>query len=196
MARSKVMLGDGTVLMDISGDSVTESDVASGKTFHKANGEAATGTNTYDADTSDATAVAGEILDGKTSYKNGVKIVGTMPNRGGMNLEIVYADTPVQIPNGCHDGSGSASIDATERAKLIPGNIKSGVVILGVEGNYSGEGATAQAKSVTPYLTAQTVLPDSGYDYLSQVTVGAIAITETQNPSGGTTVTIGTVAPT
>ena len=39
----------------------------------------------------------------------------------------------------------------------------------------------------------QTVLPDTeeGYNYLSQVTVAAIPYQESENPAGGTTVTIG-----
>lgn len=38
-----------------------------------------------------------------------------------------------------------------------------------------------------------TVLPDTeeGYNYLSQVTVAAIPYQESENPAGGTTVTIG-----
>ena len=45
--------------------------------------------------------------------------------------------------------------------------------------------------SVTPSATAQTVLPDTGYNYLSQVTVAAIPYVETDNSAGGKTVTIG-----
>ena len=66
--------------------------------------------------------------------------------------------------------------------------------ILGVTGSYTGEDVKAQAKTATPYTTQQTVLPDSGYDYLSQVTVEAIAYEETDNAAGGKTATIGTVA--
>ena len=50
---------------------------------------------------------------------------------------------------------------------------------------------------MTPYTTAKTYLPsgDGEYDYYTQVTVNAIAYTETDNAAGGKTVTIGTVAP-
>lgn len=195
MAYNKAVLGDGTVLIDLTGDDVTPEDVASGVTFHKPDGTIATGTNTNDADTRDATAYASEIISGKTAYKNGQKLTGTMPNIGAQTSSIVDADTPVGIQSGYHDGSGSVGIDATEKAKLIPGNIKSGVEVLGVTGTYTGEGVVAQSKSATPYLTAQTVLPDSGYDYLSQVSIAAITITETDNAAGGKTVTIGAVAP-
>ena len=82
----------------------------------------------------------------------------------------------------------------SEAAKIIPENIKDGVEILGVTGTYTGEGVTAQAKTAEPYTTQQVILPDTGYDYLSQVTVEAIYYNETAN-AYGTTVTIGKVAP-
>lgn len=191
---NKVVYGNDT-LIDLTGDDVAASDVLSGKLFHLPTGEPKAGTCTYDADTSDATATAAEILNTKTAYKNGSKLTGTMPNRGEVTLTIDDKDDEITIPNGYHDGSGKAKLDATEKAKIIPGNIKDGVTVLGVMGTYTGEGVTAQTKSVTPYTTAQTILPDSGYDYLAEVDVAAIAYTETDNAAGGKTVTIGTVAP-
>ena len=191
---NKVVYGNDT-LIDLTGDDVAASDVLSGKLFHLPTGEPKAGTCTYDADTSDATATAAEILNTKTAYKNGSKLTGTMPNRGAVTLTIDDKDDEITIPNGYHDGSGKAKLDATEKAKIIPGNIKDGVTMLGVLGTYTGEGVTAQTKSATPYTTAQTILPDSGYDYLAEVDIAAIAYTETDNAAGGKTATIGTVAP-
>lgn len=52
------------------------------------------------------------------------------------------------------------------------------------------EGAKPQQKTVTPSTTAQTIMPDKEYNYLSQVTVNAIPYAESENSAGGTTVTI------
>ncbi|MBQ6404225.1 MAG: hypothetical protein IJI27_10005 [Oscillospiraceae bacterium] len=186
---NKVVYG-GDTLIDLTGDDVTASDVLSGKKFHLPSGAPGTGSCTYDADTSDATATAAEILLGKTAYKNGEKLTGTMPNNGAVTGEITTKAQQYTVPQGYHDGSGKVAIAAAEQAKVIPSNIKDGVEILGVTGTYTGEGVTAQAKTVTPSTSQQVVTPDAGYDYLSQVTVNAIPYTETDNAAGGKTVTI------
>lgn len=193
MAKNKIIYGN-QVLIDLTADTVTADKLSEGFTAHDRSGEIITGTNTFDANTSDANATASEILSGKTAYAQGTKITGTMPNNEGVSETISTKDEVVDIVAGYHDGSGTVQLDATEKAKIIADNIKDGVQILGVTGTYTGEGVTAQAKTATPYTTSQVILPDSNYDYLSQVTVEAIAYAETPN-AYGTTVTIGTVAP-
>lgn len=191
MAISKVVAG-GEVLLDLTKDTVSEETLAKGVTAHDKAGNQITGTNTYDVDTSELTAGAAEILEGKTAAAGGQVLTGTMPNNGAVNGEIAEKTAAYTIPVGFHDGSGSVSIAADEQAKLIPSNIKAGVVILGVTGEHSGaEPATAQAKEVTPTFKDQTVLPDEGIDYLSQVLVKGIPMTRTENAAGGITVTIG-----
>ena len=187
---NKVIYGSQT-LIDLTGDTVDASKILSGYTAHDKSGAPITGSCTYDADTSDADANASEILSNNTAYVNGSKVTGTMPNRGGVAGTISDVSSPYTVQNGYHDGSGTVDIDSTEKAKIIAGNIKDGVTILGVLGTYTGEGVTAQTKTVTPATTSQTVLPDSGYDYLAQVNVNAIPYTEVDNVQGGKTVTIG-----
>ena len=188
--KNKVIY-NGETLIDLTGDTVEQNKVLAGYTFHHKSGAVQTGTCAYDSDTSDATASSSEILATKTAYVGGAKVTGSMPNNGSWSDTIDDKTDSITIPVGYHDGGGNVQIASAEKNKLIPGNIKSGVVILGVTGNYSGEGATAQAKTVTSSAVQQTVLPDAGYDYLSQVTVEPMPYTETLNSAGGYTVTIG-----
>lgn len=192
---NQVGLADGTVLIDLTSDTAVASDVQSGKYFHLATGERVQGTSTYDSDTTDANALASEILSGQTAYVNKNKITGSMTNNSAVSGTISTVAGTYTVPSGYHNGLGSVSIDSTEQAKIIASNIKAGVTILGVEGDYSGQGVTATSVNVTPYLTAATVLPPTGYDYISQVNVAAITITESDNAAGGKTVTIGQVDP-
>jgi hypothetical protein len=188
---NKVIYG-GNTLMDLTADTITAAQLLEGVTAHDKSGAPIVGTLTYDADTSDATAVAAEILATKTAYINGVKVTGTMPNRGAVSGTISTLNGVYTISNGYHDGSGTVGIDATEQAKLIASNIREGVTILGVTGTMSGsEDVRAQSKTITPTVTAQTITPDTGYNYLSQVTINAIPYMETDNVAGGKTVTIG-----
>lgn len=191
---NKIIYGN-TTLIDLTSDTVEASDILTGKTAHDKSGAIITGTCDFDSDTTDADATAAEILNTKTAYVNKNKITGSMPNRGGVTGTISTVAGEYSIQNGYHDGSGKVSIDSTEQAKIIAENIKDGVEILGVTGTYAGETASSQSKTATPYTTQQVILPDSGVDFLSQVTVEAIAYSETPN-TYGTTVTIGTVAPT
>ena len=196
--KNKVIYG-GQTLIDLTQDDVTRADVTSGKQFHLPTGEIATGTSTKDADTRDATAVAAEILETKTAYKNGAKVTGTMPNRGSQTGSITTKTGTVTIQQGYHDGGGSIGIAAAEQEKLIATNIREGITILGIVGTMSGgEDINATQASIIPYTTSQTITPaDLGnYNSISQINVAAIAYTESDNEYGGVTVTIGTVAPT
>ena len=187
---NKVIYG-GNTLIDLTADTVTADKILSGYTAHAASGAPITGTCEYDADTSDATATVAEVLDTKTFYKNGSKLTGTMPNRGAVTGTISTKTETYTIQNGYHDGSGTVGISAVEQAKIIAENIRAGVQILGITGTMSGsEDVKAQTKTITPTTTSQTITPDTGYNYFSQVTVSAIPYTETDNAAGGKTVTI------
>ena len=191
MAVSKVIYG-GTTLIDLTTDTVTADKLLTGITAHGKDGELIEGTCDFDANTQDATASASEILTGKTAYNKGAKITGTMKNNGSVKGKITTKAGKYTVPQGYHDGSGTVDIDSTEQAKLIPANIREGVTILGVQGEMTGtEDARPQSKTVTPSTSQQTILPDEGYNYLSQVVVNAIPYSESDNSAGGKTVTIG-----
>lgn len=188
---NKVIIGS-EVKLDLTQDDITADKLAAGIKAHDKSGAPIVGTSTFDADTSDANAVAAEILKDKTAYVNGVKLTGTMPNNGAKTLNITDKSTPVTIPMGFHDGSGKAQIATDEQAKLIPANIREGITVLGVTGTMSGsEGMKPQAKNVTPTFAQQEVLPDEGYNCLSSVTVAAIPVTYTDNEQGGQTLKVG-----
>ena len=192
MANNKIVLGNGEVLMDLSADTVRADILLKGYTAHGADGELVTGSCEFDANTQDATATDAEILKDKIAYNKGNKLVGTMPNNGAVSGTISTKDGGYVIPHGYHDGSGTVAIDVDEKAKLIPGNIKQGVTILGVEGAHDGGSqVTAQTKEVSASFVDHTILPDDGYDYLSQVKVKAISVNYADNSAGGKTVTIG-----
>lgn len=208
-------------------------------------GEAGTFTAASTATGTEGVAAAGQILEDYSAWVDGAEVVGTMANNGATTGSISTVAGTVTVPAGYTTG-GSIGIDATEQNKIVAGNIKLGVVILGVTGTYSGETLTTASITTIPFITpkaytAAQVVPagktyysdtslttsagtlsedtvtlksestyaiilingtqyyvdidDVGVDYISQVTVPAIAYVETNN-TYGTTVTIGTVDPT
>lgn len=190
MAINKVIYG-GNTLIDITDTTALADKVLDGFYFYGRDGVKTEGTCTYNADTSDATATASDILSGSSAYVNGNKINGSMVNNGSVSGTITTKAGQYTIPIGYHDGSGKVSIATSEQNKIIASNIKAGITILGVEGNYSGEAVSVEAnKNATPTSSQQIITPSAGYDYLAQVTVAAIPYAETPN-TYGTTVTIG-----
>lgn len=140
---------------------------------------------------------AADVLAGKTFHgKDGESASGSMTNRGAVSGTIASKSGTYQIQAGYHNGSGSVGISSTEQNKIIAGNIKSGVTILGVAGTYTGEAKTYQTvtKAYTPTASTQSeaISASAGYDAIQtvNVTVNPIPYTESAN-TYGTTVTIG-----
>lgn len=182
---------NGNTLIDLTSDTITADKILYGFTAHDKSGAVITGTSTFDSDTSGDTAAVAEILVGKTAHARGSLLTGTMPNNGSVTGTISTVAGEYTIPQGYHDGSGKVSIASSEQAKIIASNIRQGVEILGVTGTMSGEeGVNAQSRTVTPTASAQVITPQTGYNYLSQVTVNAIPYETASNAAGGITVTI------
>lgn len=189
--KNKVIY-NGTVLIDLTADTVTADKILTTYTAHDKTGNIITGTCDFDVNSRDATVGVAEILKGKTAYAAGKKLTGTMPNNGAVALTIDTVAGVVKIPQGYHDGSGTVKILTTEQAKLIAENIKQGITILGVTGTLEpSSNIKVTTKTVTPAATKQTITAGEGYDYMSEVTVEAIPYAETDNAQGGITVTIG-----
>ena len=71
---NKVIYG-GRVLIDLTGDTVDPSKLLKGSKAHDKSGAQIEGACTFDVDSTDATAVAAEILFGKTAYVSGKTMV-------------------------------------------------------------------------------------------------------------------------
>ena len=163
-------------------------------------------------DTSDATATASDIAEGATAYVKGEKVTGTIQkastvynlgvpevqatkiNDTRIRLEMPTLSGPYIVDRGVTVRVG---INSDEISNVLgdatPGDVASGKTFSAGGGFTMVGTATAstpslQEKSVTPTESAQRVTPDSGYDGLSKVTVGAIQ-TETKTVTANGTVT-------
>lgn len=193
MSRSKIVVG-GETLIDLTKDTARKAQVLKGFTFHNYNGDVEEGTCDFDANTQDADLLPSEALKGRKYWRKGKQETGTLENRGSVTLEINTVDDELNIPIGIHDGGGVVKLSDEAKTSVRAEDIREGTVILGKTGTMKPtEGVNAQSKEIASFIgsKAQVVTPDEGYNYLTQVTVAPISIVETENESGGTTVTIG-----
>lgn len=102
-------------------------------------------------------ATASQILTGYSAWVNSTEVKGSMPNNGATDGTISTKAGTVSIPSGYTTG-GTVSIDSTEQAKIIAGNIKTGVTVLGVAGTFtaantvsSGQTAAAAGQILSGY---------------------------------------------
>ena len=111
-------------------------------------------------DTSDATATAADILEGKTAYVAGEKVTGTIAFQAAKTITPSALDQ-VAISSGYY---ASGDVTVAGDSNLIAENIKSGASIFGVEGNYEGEGGGDPFKLVNGYTATVESISSDGYE--------------------------------
>lgn len=133
---------DGTAWVYSQENNLTSDNIKSGATIFGISGKSSV------VDTADATATAGQILNGQSGYVNGSKVTGTMSNQptgNGPTKLTVWNDgtntkLAVGIPYGAYlSGSGSPSYPEIQciENNLVSGNIRAGSSIFGVSGKSS-----------------------------------------------------------
>ena len=189
MAVNKVVYGT-TVLVDLTGDTVTADKLLKGATAHDASGEQVTGTHVCSGglDTSDATATANDIAKDKTAYVGGEKVTGSLKLANSLTFSSAVASWDSQNSKLMLSGTnpircivsakGTSKMYCTgdklgdaAASDVAEGKTFTSSAGLKVTGTAKASVPTLQAKTVTPSAAEQTVTPDSSYDGLSSVTV-------------------------
>lgn len=153
-------------------------------------------------DTTDADAVAADILYGKFAYVDGEKIEGTMANNGAVSKTLTPSSTSYTVPAGYHDGTGKVSITIEEKSAtptksaqtITPtsGKVLSKVTVAAIPASYQDvSGVTAEAANVLDgkyFVTAAGVktegsMPNNG---ATGGTIDGLSVTSMTIPAGYT----------
>lgn len=102
-----------------------------------------------------------------------VDVAGTVNNQN-KTVDPSISQQSITADAG-YSGLGTVTINAVTSAidqNIVANNIKSGITILGVEGNVTELNATTV--NVTPTTSSQTISPEGGYNGFSTVNVDAV----------------------
>lgn len=180
MAVNKVVINDKTAI-DLTGDTVTPSDLVEGVTAHDATGMQITGTRpaTSGTDTSDATATEEDIARNKTAYVQGKKITGKLyeyvkgeklemwVTAGGSQYLIVNkrGDICISMPHNLNDeilrigctielGADPSLFGDAVAADVVKGKTMTSVAGLKVVGTNTNDADTSDATATAADIAA------------------------------------------
>jgi hypothetical protein len=146
-------------------------------------------------DTSDATAIASDILADKTAYVNDEKITGTIATKTASDLSV--SGDKVTVPSGYYASNIEKSVETATQATPSISINSSGLITASAtqSAGYVSAGTksetkqltTQAAKTITPSTSSQTAV-SSGVYTTGAVTVAAIPSSYIQ-PSGTLTIT-------
>lgn len=123
------------------------------------------------ANTSDATATAEEIFQGKTAYTSGGKVTGTFTIASELSTQ---NDLIAQIRNTANNLPNAGGAAPVLQSKTVTPSTNSQTIV--ADNGYDGlntvtvNAVPTQTKSATPTSAAQDIIPDDG-KFLSKVTI-------------------------
>lgn len=88
-------------------------------------------------DNTSATVTASDLRKGVKAMGASGEVTGNLEAVAKTNRTISTKAQEISIEAGIHEAGAKVSISATEQAKIIAGNIRTGVTILGIEGGLS-----------------------------------------------------------
>ena len=155
-------------------------------------------------DTTDADAIAADIVDGKAAYVNGAKIVGTMPDNGTVSntLDATSGNQSYTIPTGKHSGSGKIQIvletktatptKSTQNITPAAGKVLNKVTVNPIPADYiTTTDANAKAAEIladkTAYVAGEKVTGTMANNGSVTTTIDGLTVTSATIPAGYTT---------